>query len=141
MASRYDPAVCSGRYAGEPRWPMTIGRRPCPPCRREPPRASATPAPPERPKAAAPATPRLSIDLRENPGIALRLPLAFAVDGPLYPASDVLTHAASSSASAAQTAAPATEFAPAGRPSTPLGLRPFMPSAIRRSSQPGSAAT
>src|SRR3954451_4304114 len=67
MASRYDPAVCSGRYAGEPRWPMTIGRRVCRGC---PPRAWATSAPPERPSAAAPATPRLSTDLRVKPGIA-----------------------------------------------------------------------
>src|SRR3954451_20048846 len=69
MASRYDPAVCSGRYAGEPRWPMMIGRPVV--CRRAPPRAWATCAPPERPNAAAPATPRLSIDLREKPGIAI----------------------------------------------------------------------
>src|SRR3982751_1339029 len=70
MASRYDPAVCSGRYAGEPRGPMTIGRRVC---RRCAPRAWATSAPPERPSAVAPATPRLSIDLRVKPGIAIPL--------------------------------------------------------------------
>src|SRR4051794_36377882 len=75
MASRYDPAVCSGRYAGEPRWPMMIGRPVV--CRRAPPRAWATCAPPERPNAAAPATPRLSIDLREKPGIAIPLSRRF----------------------------------------------------------------
>src|SRR3954468_17313175 len=79
MASRYDPAVCSGRRGGEPRWPMTIGRRVCGRC---PPRAWATSAPPERPSAAAPATPRFTIDLRVKPGIASPLSPRLIERGP-----------------------------------------------------------